>query len=62
VKSKEQALELVSSLFPGHRLNVAMDSVDAKITALPGLEGLTFANEYAEGLVGVRPQLEAVNI
>jgi hypothetical protein len=61
VKSKEQALELVSSLFPGHRLSAAMDSVDNMITKLPGLDGLTFAQEYAESLVDAPAELAAVN-
>lgn len=61
VKSKDQAIELVSSLFPGHRLSVAMDSVDRMISKLPGLENMTFAHEYADSLVGAAPQLEALN-
>lgn len=61
VKSKEQAVELVTSLFPGHRLSAAMDSVDTMISKLPGLEDLTFAQEYADSLVEITPKLQAVN-
>ncbi len=61
VKSKDQALELVTSLFPGHRLQLAMHSVDSKISLLPGLGNLSFAQEYANTLVGARPQLESIN-
>lgn len=61
VKSKEQAVELVTSLFPGHRLSAAMDSVDTMISKLPGLDGLTFAQQYADSLVDAPPKLQPVN-
>ena len=51
VKSKDEARELVSHLFPGEALFQAMDAVDHTISKLPGLEGLSFARSYATSLV-----------
>ncbi len=61
VKSKEEARDLVSHLFPGERLHAAMSSLDKTMGKLPGLEDMGFATRYAEGLVGAKalpsPQL-----
>lgn len=58
VKSKAEARELVEHLFPGESLFKAMDSVDNTISSLPGLEGLSFARNYASSLLE-EPELPA---
>ncbi len=51
VKSKSEARELVSELFPGDRLHSAMASLDTTMSKLPGLEDLCFAQPYAASLM-----------
>lgn len=57
VKSEDQIAEVVAALFGADDLFAVMESVDAKLGQLPGMDGFTVAQDYAAKITGRNPKL-----
>ena len=56
VKTPEQMAHMLDRLFPGPMLLDMTSYVDRKVSALPGLSGLTVVNEYSMGCMSLLPE------